>query len=248
MKKLSIILAVIALIFSYNAYARTETEINTPNGSTCPMFSPPSPEMKEACAAKGGILVGQKNEMGCPMPPICKPASWEDKKSTSTEHKMPEPTMKPMPIAANGPELLITPSGEFKAKNMTVKSISGNTFTGEIWGTVWTVKMPADAIYTPAGETQKTTNSIPSIGSLVMVMGQISKDTPGTVIAKNVKPLINPGASMPDTEKKIVPKPTDINKPAINQGMIENLIRELLKKISEIQAKLEAKQNQPLPQ
>ncbi len=39
------------------------------------------------------------------------------------------------------PELSINPNGKFTAHGMVVQSVSGNSFTGIVWGTTWTVNV-----------------------------------------------------------------------------------------------------------
>ncbi len=89
------------------------------------------------------------------------------------------------------PDLNIAPNGNFTAHGMVVQSVSGNSFTGTVWGTTWTVNVSTSSgEWFLRGDHEKrgmVSISQIQVGDEVGVTGKVDPDHPLTVIGKVVR-------------------------------------------------------------
>ena len=90
----------------------------------------------------------------------------------------------------NQPSLSIGPSGQFLTRGMTVASVSGDSFQGQIWGITYTVNWSGNLseFYLRYGKMATSTPSQQlNVGDEVGVSGIVSSSTPLTVAANVVR-------------------------------------------------------------
>jgi hypothetical protein len=89
------------------------------------------------------------------------------------------------------PELTINPSGNFLVHGMTVQSISGDSFTGTVWGTTWTVNVTTSTseFYLRGDKKDRGTIDLSQIqvGDEVGVTGKVDPNHPLTVVGNVVR-------------------------------------------------------------
>ena len=172
--KLIIALFIGALLTSGIAFAEeaTTTAVNTTTTTStvtatvpaCPTFMAVNLEQfKATCTAQGGRVVDRVSKTGCQMPPVCEKQ------------------------IVRKPELNINPEGRFTGRALIVKSVASTTLVAEVWGTSWTIDFSnvKNVIYKDGSEKKVETVATQVLpGQEISVLGRVSKDKPGIVMAE----------------------------------------------------------------
>lgn len=143
----------------------------------CPMIAMPDmAKFEQSCTAQGGRVVSRVSNNGCQMPPVCEKQ------------------------IVRKPELNINPEGKFTGRALIVKSVASTTLVAEVWGTSWTIDFSnvKNVIYKDGSERKVETVATQVLpGQEISVLGRVSKDKPGVVMAEvlrnyNQTEVINP--------------------------------------------------------
>lgn len=186
-KNIVLALFVGALLMSGIAFAEEATTTNANTTTTtstvvgavpaCPTFVAVNLEQFRAnCTAQGGRVVDRVSKTGCQMPPVCEKQ------------------------IVRKPELNINPEGKFTGRALIVKSVASTTLVAEVWGTSWTIDFSnvKNVIYKDGSERKVETVATQVLpGQEISVLGRVSKDKPGVVMAEvlrnyNQTEVINP--------------------------------------------------------
>lgn len=197
----------------------------------CPMIAMPDmTQFTASCTAQGGRVVARVNKNGCQMMPGCEKQ------------------------IIRKPEININPEGRFTGRAMIVKSVASTTLVAEVWGTSWTIDFSnvKNVIYKDGSERKVDTVATQVLaGQEISVLGRISADKPGIVMADvlrnyNQTEVVVPVKGTPLWEKfgdKLDKKIGNFENALENSSKkLENSgqekIQEMLKQLQELQSKL----------
>jgi hypothetical protein len=152
------------------------------------------------------------------------------------------------------PEISINPEGRFTGRALIVKSVASTTLVAEVWGTSWTIDFSnvKNVIYRDGSEKKVDTVATQVLpGQEISVLGRVSADKPGIVMAEvlrnyNQTEVINPIRGTELWEKysdKLDKKIGNFENALENSSKkLENSgqekIQEMLKQLQELQNKL----------
>ncbi len=195
----------------------------------CPMMvMPEMTQFTASCTAQGGRVVARASKNGCQLPPVCEKQ------------------------IVRKAEISINPEGRFTGRGLIVKSVASTTLVAEVWGTSWTIDFSnVRNVILKNGSEQRvdTVATQVLVGQEISVLGRVSKDMPGIVIAEvlrnyNQTEIISPvkGTELWEkygdkSEKQVEKKIESLKNASENSG--QQKIDEMLKQLQELQRKLQ---------
>jgi len=269
--KLIIALLLGALLVSGIASAQVSTTSTTTTTPACPTFvAVDVAALRIKCAAEGGTIYQPEATSGCLPPPICQKID----KFICPMINMPEITQFTKSCTDQGgrvvtraskngcelppvcekqiirkAELSINPEGRFTGRALIVKSVASTTLVAEVWGTSWTIDFSNVKNVILRDGSEKKVDTVATqvlVGQEISVLGRVSKDKPGIVIAEvlrnyNQTEIITPiqGTAMWEKfggklQEQIEKKIDNFQ----NSNGASNKIQEMLKQLQELQEKL----------
>lgn len=196
----------------------------------CPMLAPVNPEFEQKCVAEGGRMVARASKNGCQLPPVC-------------ERQI-----------IRKAEISINPEGRFTGRGLIVKSVASTTLVAEVWGTSWTIDFSnVKNVILKNGSEQRvdTVATQVLVGQEISVLGRVSKDKPGIVMAEvlrnyNQTEVISPvkGTDLWEkygkkSEEQLEKKIDSLKNASEKSG--QQKIEEMLKQLQELQKKLQGR-------
>jgi hypothetical protein len=171
--------------------------------------------------------------------------------ATSSESMMG--TMMKSHAMVNQPMLTISAGGKFLARGMTVASVSGTSFQGQIWGITYTVNASPDAFrfFARTGNGTSTPMSLAQLaaGDEVAVQGWVTTSSPMIVTANVVRnnsimtmmsrPQKNEGEGM-GMSGMMMNGTTSMSGSSGNSDEINQHISDLFKQLQEVQDKMKS--------